>query len=163
MKKLLFAFFGFAFAIPVSAQLTPKTACPDFVVDILDGTVNGLKTNVNLEEFKVKLPCFSSTEEETSSSKCGGGAFYKDRDLYFYSGRDYVEIREKFKGKMSIPLMGAKRGSLFKYLGNPKLKDTSWDAFQTQYGTLVLHYNSAGKVNKVQFSTKSSETLSLCN
>lgn len=163
MKKLLFVFIAFAFAIPASAQLTPKSACPDFVVDILDGTVNGLKTNVNLEEFKLKLPCFSSAEDETSSSKCGGGAFYKDRDLYFYSGRDYVEIGEKFKGKLSLPLIGAKRGSLFKYLGNPKLKDATWDAFQTQYGTLVLHYSSAGKVNKIQFSTKSSETLSLCN
>ncbi|WP_336517220.1 hypothetical protein [Pollutibacter soli] len=163
MKKLLFVLMIFGFALPVSAQLTPKTTCPDFVVDILDGTVNGLKTNVNLEEFKLKLPCFSSAEDENTSSKCGGGVFYKDRDLYFYSGRDYIEIREKFKGKLSLPLMGAKRGSLFKYLGNPKLKDATWDAFQTQYGTLVLNYNTAGKVNKIQFSTKSSETLSLCN
>jgi hypothetical protein len=51
---------------------------------------------------------------------------------------------------------------LFNYLGNPKVKDTNWEAFQTAYGILVLHYNTAGKVYKFQFSTKTAETLSLC-
>ena len=39
--------------------------------------------------------------------KCGGGVFYKAQDIYFYTGRDYVEIGPKFKGKLSWPLMGA--------------------------------------------------------
>jgi hypothetical protein len=42
--------------------------------------------------------------------------------------------------------MGASRTSLFKWLGNPKLKDASWDAFQTKYGILILYYNKAGKL-----------------
>jgi hypothetical protein len=108
------------------------------------------------------LPCFTSAEEESATAKCGGGVFFKDRDISIYTQRDYVEIGEKFQGKLSIPIMGAKRGTLFNYLGNPKMKDTNWDAFQTAYGILVLHYNAAGKVFKIQFSTKSAETLSLC-
>ena len=47
----------------------------------------------------------------------------------FFTGREYVEIGPKFKGKLTLPLMGGKRGSFFKVLGNPKLKDTDWDAF----------------------------------
>ena len=99
---------------------------------------------------------------ESSTAKCGGGVFYKDRDIYFYTGRDYIEIGPKFKGKLSIPLMGASRNSLFKWLGHPKIKDVSWDAFSTQYGILILYYTKANKVNKIQFSTQSTETIKLC-
>jgi hypothetical protein len=162
MKQLLVILFCLGSIIPASAQLTPKSKCGDFTVDILDGIVNGNRPNVNIDELKKNLPCFTSTEEENSSSKCGGGVFYKDRDIYFYTGRDYVQIGEKFKGKMSIPLIGTKRGSLFNKLGQPKIKDTNWDAYQTQYGTLVLYYNAAGKVNKIQFSTKPSDSMSPC-
>lgn len=144
------------------AQLKVKATCPTFEVDIIDGKVNGLKANARVEDIKNKLPCFTSMESEDSASKCGGGIYYKDRDIYFYTKRDYVEIREKFNGKLSIPLMGAPRNGLFKWLGNPKLKDTNWDAFEMSYGTLVLHYNKANRVNLIQFSTNGTETLSLC-
>jgi hypothetical protein len=162
MKKIFFLFTGIIIADTVFAQLKTTNVCPVFVVNILDGRVNELDPNSTIGEIKSKLPCFSGTEEETTSSKCGGGVFYKDRDIDFYTGRDYVEIREKFKGKLSIPLIGASRNSLFKWLGHPKIKDVNWDAFQVSYGTLVLYYNKAGKINKLQFSTKSNETLRLC-
>jgi hypothetical protein len=162
MKKIFFLFTGIIIAGTVFAQLKTTTVCPVFIVNILDGRVNELDPNSTIGEIKSKLPCFSGTEEEITSSKCGGGVFYKDRDIDFYTGRDYVEIREKFKGKLSIPLMGASRNSLFKWLGHPKIKDVNWDAFQMSYGTLVLYYNKAGKINKLQFSTKSTETLRLC-
>jgi hypothetical protein len=162
MKKIFFLFTGIIITGTVFAQLKTTAVCPVFVVNILDGRVNELDPNSTIGEIKRKLPCFSGTEEETTSSKCGGGVFYKDRDIDFYTGRDYVEIREKFKGKLSIPLMGASRNSLFKWLGHPKIKDVNWDAFQMSYGTLVLYYNKASKINKLQFSTKSTETLRLC-
>ena len=58
--------------------------------------------------------------------------------------------------------MGANRKSLFKLLGNPIVKDINWDAFRTAYGILVLYYNKAGKINKMQISNKSTETIKLC-
>lgn len=144
------------------AQLVVKPVCDAFVVDIIDGKVNGLKANARYDEIKEKLPCFSSTDPEGNTAKCGGQIAYKDRDVYFYTDRDYIEIREKFQGKFTTPIMGAARNSLFKVLGNPKLKDANWDAYEMNYGTLVLHFNKAGKVNLVQFSTRGTETLSLC-
>lgn len=146
----------------VMAQLKTTPVCPNIVVDILDGKINDLFPNSTIGEIKGKLPCFSELQDETSGSNCGGSVFYKDKDIYFYTARDYVEIREKFKGKLTVPLMGASRTGLFKWLGHPKIKDVSWDAFQMAYGTLVLYYNKLGKVNKLQFSTKPSEALSLC-
>jgi hypothetical protein len=99
--------------------------------------------------------------EEESTTKCAG-IFYKDKDIYFYPARNYIEIRQNFKGKLSLPLMGASRGSLFKWLGHPKLKDANWDAFQTKYGILILYYNKAGKINKLQMSSKGTDTIKLC-
>ena len=61
-----------------------------------------------------------------------------------------------------MPIMGASRNSFFKTLGNPKIKDDTWDAYQMQYGTLILYYNKANKVRLIQMSTQPTETLSLC-
>jgi hypothetical protein len=147
------------------AQLKAKVKCPDFYVDILNGTVNDIKPNYTPNEIKEKFPCFTSAEEEGESVKCGGGIYFKDKDIYFYTRRDYIEIGPKFLGKTSVPLLGTKRNSLFKTLGNPKIKDDLWDAFEMQYGTLVLHYDIAGPAGKVkffQFSTLGTELLNLC-
>ena len=162
MKNLLVLILFMATMPLVKAQLKTTTKCNNIVVDLLNGKVNDLLPDFTQGQIKLKLPCFTSEEPENSTSKCGGGIFYKDKDIYFFTGRDYVEIREKFKGKLSIPLLGASRNSLFRWLGNPKIKDVNWDAFQTAYGILILYYNKIGKVNKIQFSTKTTDTIQLC-
>ncbi|HLK30168.1 MAG TPA: hypothetical protein VKT28_16420 [Puia sp.] len=159
-KAILLSLAFICISYFASAQLKAKPSCGEFSVDILNGTVDNAKPDFVLEQIKQKFPCFTSEEKETD--KCGSALFYQDKDIKFYIKRQYVEIGPAFKGKMSIPLMGAARGSLFKYFGNVKIKDASWDAYQTQYGTLVLHYNAANKVNLIQFSTKSTEELNLC-
>ncbi len=162
MKKIILFFLSTLTFTSTYSQLKPKVQCPTFVVDILDGKVNGLKANAQDYDVKSALPCFTSVEADGSNAKCGGVIYYKEQDIYFFTERDYVEIGEKFKGKLNVPLMGGKRNTFFQTLGNPKMKDAGWDAFQMSYGTLVLHYNSAGKVNKIQFSTNGTDLLSLC-
>ena len=162
MKRTVFLLFTVLIAVSLRAQLKRTAICPAIAVDVLDGRFNGLRITDNVAQIKSKLPCFTSAENENGTAKCGGGVFYKDRDIYFYTARDYVEIGPKFKGKLSVPLMGASRTGLFKWLGNPKIKDVKWDAFTTAYGILILYYNSANKVNKIQLSTQSAETIQLC-
>lgn len=163
MKKVLFFVLLLAAVKPATAQLKVKEQCGVFNVDILMGRVNTYVLPGSLPDFvKVKLPCFTSAEAETAAAKCGGGVFYKDRDIYFYTARDYIEIGPKFKGKLSIPLMGAKRNTLSKWLGIPKLKDPAWEAYQTSYGCLVLYFSKASAVNKIIFSSQGTETLKLC-
>lgn len=162
MKKIVLLCVLLHLIINVNAQLKTTTVCPTFTVDILDGKVNDVLPTYTVGQIKQKLPCFTSAEEESATAKCGGGVFYKDRDIYFYTSRDYVEIGPKFKGKLSLPLMGASRTGLFKMLGLPKIKDVSWDAFTTSYGILILYYTKANKVNKIQFSSQSAETIKLC-
>jgi hypothetical protein len=162
MKSIPFLFSAMVFSSLAMGQLKTKPTCATFVVDILNGKVNNITPNFPIPQIKEDLPCFTSAEDEGPNAKCGGGVFYKDKDVYFYTQRDYIEIGEKFKGQLSIPLMGASRSSLFKWLGNPKMKDPSWDAYQMSYGTLVLHYNAAGKVRLIQFSTRNTDELTLC-
>jgi hypothetical protein len=148
--------------ITIQAQLKTTPICPPFSVDILGGRVNELLSTSTIGQIKEKFPCFTSAEDESATAKCGGGVFYKDKDIYFYTSRDYIEIGPNFKGKLSVPLMGASRTALFKWLGNPKIKDVTWDAYQTAYGTLITYYNKAGKVNKIQFSVMGTESIKLC-
>lgn len=163
MQKAIPFMLVFLYAVlPAMAQLKTTPVCPAFTVDILKGRVNNTEPTSTMGQVKSEFPCFSSLEEESAGAACGDVIRYSDKDIYFYTSRDYIEIKEKFKGTLSLPLLGAARNSLFKWLGHPKIKDVNWDAFQTAYGTLILYYNKSGKVNKLQFSNKSTETIRLC-
>lgn len=162
MKNLSLVIACMAFCIISQAQLKTTSLCPTITVDLLDGKVNELLIKSNVSQIKSKLPCFTSAEEESATAKCGGGVFYKDKDIYFYTSRDYIEIGPKFKGKLSIPLMGASRTGLFKWLGHPKIKDVNWDAFETSYGILIAYYNKANKIIKLQITNQSPDIIKLC-
>jgi hypothetical protein len=160
MKNTILATLSVLVLLSADAQLKVKPLCNEFVVDVLDGKVNDVHVDFSSGQIKLKLPCFTAVDPETS--KCGEVIYYKDRDVKFYTGRKYVEIGPNFKGKLSIPLMGGKRGSFFKWLGVPKLKDADWDAFETQYGCLILYYNTASKVRMIRFSALTTDEINLC-
>ena len=143
------------------AQLTSTPYCPPFNIDILDGTVSGLHPQSPHGDIKNRLPCFTDAVDELSSGGCGG-VFFKDKGVYFYTYRDYIDIKANFIGTMSIPLMGMDRKSLFKWLGNPGITDINWETFQMRYGCLVLFFDTYGKVNRVIISSKGAEILRLC-
>ncbi len=162
LKKIITSVLAILLCAAASAQLKRTFECPDFDIDILDGRVN---TNIIPQstngQIKLAFPCFTSEEKEGTTAKSGADVFYKDRDVYFYTDRHYIEIGPAFKGKMSIKLLGTARNSLFKTLGAPEIKDVNWDAFQTSYGILILYYDKAGKVNKIQFSSENPDTIRL--
>jgi hypothetical protein len=162
MKHWILSFLLTGCLLSAKAQLVVADKCGAITVDILDGKINGMRPNRAFEEFREKFPCYTSAVTSKDSSACGEALYFKDKDFSIFTERDYVEIGPAFKGKLSIPLLGAKKGSLFNYLGNPKLKDANWEAYQTNYGILILYYNNASTINKVQFSTMTAETISLC-
>ena len=165
MKRILFVVLSMCFLSAAMGQLKAKVKCPDIYIDVLNGTVNEIKPSYTQNEIKEKFPCFTSAEEESAEAKCGGGIFFKTKDIFFYTKRKYVEVGPKFAGKTSIPILGTKRGSHFSRFGNPKVKDDLWEAYEMQYGTLVLHFDVAGangKVKYFQFSTLGTDGLNLC-
>jgi hypothetical protein len=159
MKSILIL-LAFVAGIPALGQLKVTPKCQEFSVDLLEGKINGVHPDFTNGQIKSGLPCFTS--EDPATSTCGNVIVYGDRDVKFYTDRDYVQIGPAFKGKLSLPLMGARRGSFFKWLGNPRLKDTGWDAYETQYGCLVLYYDKANKVNKIRFSTVPISAIQVC-
>jgi hypothetical protein len=164
MKTVIVFFSTLLFSFSALAQLKTTVKCPDFNIDILAGRINNIiLPSSTIGQIKLNLPCFTSSQEEADTSNCGGKVFYKDNDVFFYTGRDYVEIGPAFKGKLSLPLMGASRNTLFQYLGAAQIKDITWDAFQTAYGVLILYYDKAEKVNKIRFSTQKATSIKLCD
>jgi hypothetical protein len=163
MKTLIVSLCALLLSAATNAQLKTTIKCPPFEVNILKGYVNDeiLPTSTN-GEIKRIFPCFTSADEVGTTAKCGAAVYYKDRGITFYTDRDYIEIGPNFKGKLSLPLLNAARNSLFKWLGAPQVKEATWDAFQTQYGLLILYYNKANRVNKIQFSTQNAGNIRLC-
>ena len=157
LLSLLILFSGTA----CFAQLKTTPVCPPFSVDVLGGTVNKLNPRSTSGEVEKTLPCFSERVQPGDSAKCAG-VYYGEQGVYFYKERNYIEVRSNFKGKSSIAL-GTPCSALFSVLGNIKLKDPSWEAYQTEYGTLVLYFDKENKLNKIQMSTRSTETLKLCD
>lgn len=161
MKSLFLLPVLLAATLFSQAQLKAKAVCPVIEVDVMAGSVNDLYPRSAIAEIKTTLPCFTEVVEIDSVSRCAG-VFYKDRGVSFFTARRYIEITDQFKGKLSPALMGASRSNLFNLLGHPKLKDTNWDAFQMGYGILILYYSKAGKINKIQISSKSTDEIKLC-
>ncbi len=163
MKTIFIALISLLYVQSLQAQLKTTTAvCPTFSVDVLEGILNNaVTTKSTLGQVKNFFPCFTEVVETATATKCSG-IFYADKGIYFYNDNGYIEVQESFKGKLIPPLMGVARGSLFKTLGYPKMKDVSWDAFQTKYGILILYYNKANKINKLQMSYKKTDTIKLC-
>lgn len=155
--SLLFLFVGSA----CFAQLRTTPVCPPFYVDVLGGTVNKLNPRSTAGEVEKTLPCYTERVQSGDSAKCAG-VYFGDQGVFFFTERNYIEIRSSYKGKCSIAL-GTPRNALFSVLGNPKLKDPSWEAYQTEYGTLVLYFDKDNKLNKIQMSTRGTETLKLCD
>ena len=146
-----------------TAQLKVKADCGTLIVDVYKGWINEAKPNIDPEQIKIKLPCFTSVEKEGNQSPCGGGVYYDDKGLRFYTQRDYMVITDKFRGKFTAPVLGVRRGGLFKNFGNPKMKDANWEAYQMAYGIMIVYYNTGGVVNKVIISTKSTDNIDLCS
>jgi hypothetical protein len=162
MKLIASALAIIFFASPVCGQLRATPVCTTFNVDILEGRINDkLDCNSTGGEVQKIFPCFSSVVEETGGAGCGA-VLYKDKGISFFTERDYVEITDQFTGKLEPALMGVNRTLLFKLLGNPKIKDAAWEAYQTKFGCLVLYFNAAGKINKIQISTRTIDTIKLC-
>lgn len=161
-KFFLSVFISFILIQYCNGQLTTVPLCPAFNVDVLEGTVNDkLDCNSTVGEVKKFFPCFTDAVEETNGAGCGG-VFFKDRGIGFFTERDYIEVKDNFKGKLTPSLLGVARTSLFQLLGNAKIKDPNWDAFATKYGLLILYYDKANKVNKLQLSIKNAENIKLC-
>jgi hypothetical protein len=137
-----------------STASTAQISCDAFVIDLKKGTLNNLKANALQDEVKKALPCFSAEAEETTTSNCGGGIFYRTEGVFFYITNDFIEIREKYKGAISHNIFGKPLADATKELGLGKPvrqqneeEELRYVFLKTKYGCLRLKLSSGS--NKV--------------
>jgi len=136
--------------------------CAKLNVNLKKGELNGLKPTASQEKIREVFPCFTGSSEERSIFNCGGGVFFLDHDFYFYTGRDFLEIRDDFNGRIKGEWMGMSLFTLTTDFGNPvreeKLGNKEIYFFETKYGCvrfilvndkiveIGIHYQPADKV-----------------
>jgi hypothetical protein len=144
-----------------------------FKVDLNNGTVNGLNPVSSIEDIKSKLPCFSSTSTEGSTDKCGGGVFFPDKSINFYTGLDCISMQAKFKGsfsynKVDVQLIGlrlsqvapifGRQPDFFRASAKPGMRS---GVYTMSYGAVVLNLLH-DHVVEVNICNQKSSSLKLC-
>lgn len=142
-------------------------SCDNLVVNLKKGTLNGLKPTAGQEQVKEKLPCFTGDSEDGGDFNCGGGVFFLNNDFFYYTGRDYIEMRSHFNGKLSIPVLGLTKAEAIKKLGmgkpvrTEKDGDTQYLFFKTAYGCIRLNI-ADGRVEQVAMHSMPAAKVKLC-
>lgn len=173
MKKLILVIAGLGLAmILTNCKVKEKTAgipvtypqdCSYFYVDYEKGTMNGLSPKASMETIKKAFPCFTGETEEGSDFNCGGGLFYLDHDFYFYTHRDYLELREGFiPDSTSMKLLGRSRIKLAEKLGTPDMQpEEDVYLYKKPYGTLRIEFFD-GVVTETGIHHVDIEDIELC-
>lgn len=162
MKRILCLLLVLAFVQRGMAQ-----TCDNLVADLKKGTLNGLKPKASQADVKKHFPCFTGDSEEGGDFNCGGGVFFLNHDFFCYTGNDYIEIRKKFKGKLSVPVLGLSQAAAVQQLGLGKVvrqeehSGKTYVFLKTRYGCLVLTLED-DVVLKVGMYAKPAKSVELC-
>jgi hypothetical protein len=164
-KSLLLTVLLFFFA--AASIMAQNGRCGEIYVDVKKGTINKLKPTSTMEKIQEDLPCFTGVTQEDEGYNCGGGVFFINNDFYAYTGRDYWEIRGKFKGNWSHKLLGLKPADFeFRY-GEPVRQETipgyNVQFFKMKYGCLRVQYSTTtGKSEEIGIHYLPAAKVELC-
>lgn len=126
-------------------KVTYINVCEEFIFDLSDGTLNGVKPKWPQSEIKEWLPCYTKfVPDGEGDAYCGGAILYENHDFYFYTYLDnYIEIGPGFKGKVSDDLLNKSRKEVRDLLGTPVEhpgQDAFVDFFSAPYGCIRVEY-----------------------
>ncbi len=145
---ILFALFAIACATTGQRSEAPRVrmGCETLEFDATTGHLNGLSPDVSQARVGEVLPCSTGATKDGSTFNYGGGVFFVKHDFFFYTGKDFIEIRAKFKGTVSNGLLGAQPAAFEKLFGAPtqsaKLRGTL--LYSTDYGCLRARFGGGG-------------------
>lgn len=138
--------------------------CAPFTVNLNTGKLNGIKPTASMATVKKKLPCYTGDSEEGGFANCGGGVFYISDDFYFYTFRDYIEIRSRFIGNIQPYVLGLYKSDIkAKLLTADKELDGGrvW-LYTKPYGTLRLNFSAEGKCIEIGIHNATIDKVELC-
>lgn len=128
-------------------------------LDIETGLVSGVAPTASLRELKAKFPFFTGSVEENGNSDVvceshGGGLFFLNRNLFFYTASDRVELRHPCLIQVSDDAFTRDLDYFIARFGAPV---ESWDSgmesmsyrFTAPYGILEVIFDSKGLVWRI--------------
>ena len=123
---LLFgAAFIWKYVLTPTYQLYLKTQ--PYYVDVINGTIDGLKPTATNAEIVAKFPDYTSMDEKETDGNDGGGVFFLDKGMYFYTYRDTIDIRSEFIGNVSNKLMSKGTSEITAALNKTPIKtEKNW-------------------------------------
>lgn len=146
--------------------------CGLMIVDLSNGTVNGLNPVSSPQQIKSKLPCFNLAQNGMAT--CPGAIFNATRDVYFYTGLDCISIKSKFEGTFffnnkHLDLIGMNLSALIALFGKPldyhkpdAPKSHKFPIFVTNYGLLVFDLEN-DHVSQVTICNQKRSELKICD
>jgi hypothetical protein len=140
---------------PISGETQPKKkgGCDNLSFDIYTGQINGIAATASPIEVKRYFPCFTGESPEGPDEvNYGGGVFFINHDFYFYTYRDYIEVRADFNGTVSHNLIGEATKKVTEVLGRPTYTDSGQISryfYRMNYGCLLIR-TTDGKVDEVR-------------
>jgi len=164
MKSKLLILSILSLSVLIGCKSTQyATDCSVLQLDLKKGTLNNVKPTASPEEVKAAFTCFTGETEEGSGFNCGGGVFFLDHDFYFYTHRNYIEVRSKFNfNDYQTGIMGKNYGEVKARYGKPTLMpEENIYLYEMPYGTLRFEF-LGGEVNKIGIHADKPVDVELC-
>ena len=76
----------------------------------------------------------------------GGGVFFVNHDLYFYTAQDRIEARARFRGNLEPDILGADTAAVISLFGDPVSRTPAFSGdgvwyYPRSYGCLTLGFS----------------------
>jgi len=172
MKKILIV-LPLLFATAIGFSQTKTKKCDSLVLNLDKGTLNGLKPTATQQQIKAKLPCFTGVTKDGDAFNCGGGIFYLNHDVFFYTTLDIINVRDEFAGKMTwkgkpLNIWGSTIDEVESIFGaNPEISTESDDEenfhviYKMKWGSLRIEFQG-GEVAELIISLKKPALTKAC-
>ena len=163
MRSLLSVVIGALLLSACASWRAPASAgCNSLHFDLTRGTLNGLAPTASASDIKGRLPCFAGeTPEGDERLNWGGGVFFLNHQVYFYTHQDWIEVRTGFRGKVTPALLDAPRSAVVEALGQPvrSLPESESLLFSASYGCIQIFLDAAGRASTLAAHSRACENV----
>ncbi|MCP4438781.1 MAG: hypothetical protein GY810_07540 [Aureispira sp.] len=145
-----------------STRIAFQSDCSTIVFDLKKGMLNNTLPTASQEEVKKAFTCHTGSTEDGERYNCGGGVFFLKNDFFFYTGRDYIEVRAKYTGRFQPDISSISPKNIEEELGKAALKpDENTYFFKRKYGTLRVEFSN-GSLSLVAVHYTTPKEVDLC-
>lgn len=142
LQSCLFFYFLFSGTLLFSNSDEYKSS---LTVSLKTGTVNDLTPKSSVRNIKKKLPMYTGCTEEKNFINYGGGVFFTDDDVYFYTYLDMINIRENYTGEIDVPVFHKNLSQIMEEFGNSyrKVNTKTFEElyeYKQPYGYLYFYF-----------------------